>query len=376
MNKNKKNKKIKESLNGELGFNLFTIKNYETKKEKNRKELVKKNNIDINRPIKEIEKEMEYINEKNLNIYNLNNEEKIHIINKKISDINSNNTKRIEELKTEEIERITELIQLKEKYKDKLKKENKNQRGAFPKGSTREEIETNLKGKYAIQEKNIIFGIIFLTTVIVVSIIVLQLKTINFTDIKSLEAMRDGELKAEITNLNSKNKELEDKIKDLDKNISVYNQSVREKVNAPKLIKDELKQTERYLGYTNAEGEGLSITLSDNDNKSIDYNDLLMLVNQLWIAGAEAVSVNDERIVSTTEIVPVEGKNIFINTKKQSSPYVIKAIGNKKHLESALTVKNGFINEMLANGKSVKYKVEDKIEIPKYKSEIKLKFGR
>ena len=114
MNKNKKNKKIKESLNGELGFNLFTIKNYETKKEKNRKELVKKNNIDINRPIKEIEKEMEYINEKNLNIYNLNNEEKIHIINKKISDINSNNTKRIEELKTEEIERITELIQLKE----------------------------------------------------------------------------------------------------------------------------------------------------------------------------------------------------------------------------------------------------------------------
>ena len=166
------------------------------------------------------------------------------------------------------------------------------------------------------------------------------------------------------------------KIKDLDKNISVYNQSVREKVNAPKLIQDELKQTERYLGYTNAEGEGLSITLSDNDNKSIDYNDLLMLVNQLWIAGAEAVSVNDERIVSTTEIVPVEGKNIFINTKKQSSPYVIKAIGNKKHLESALTVKNGFINEMLANGKSIKYKVEDKIEIPKYKSEIKLKFGR
>ena len=37
MNKNKKNKKIKESLNGELGFNLFTIKNYETKREKNRK---------------------------------------------------------------------------------------------------------------------------------------------------------------------------------------------------------------------------------------------------------------------------------------------------------------------------------------------------
>ena len=101
-----------------------------------------------------------------------------------------------------------------------------------------------------------------------------------------------------------------------------------------------------------------------------------MLVNQLWIAGAEAVSVNDERIVSTTEIVPVEGKNIFINTKKQSSPYIVKAIGNKKHLESALTVKNGFINEMLANGKSIKYKVEDKIEIPKYKSEIKLKFGR
>ena len=209
----------------------------------------------------------------------------------------------------------------------------------------------------------------------VVATIVSQIKSIDFTDIKTIEAMREVELKAEITNLKEKNTELDAKKEELKKSIEEYNQSLKEKVTAPKLIDEELEKTENYLGYTNVEGEGIIVTLADTENNKITYTEILTLVNQLWIAGAEAISINDERITQNSEVVLVEQSKIFVNTRQQISPFVVKAIGNKKHLESALTIKNGYINEMQANNKNIKYTVEDKVLVPKYKSEIKLKYG-
>jgi uncharacterized protein YlxW (UPF0749 family) len=55
----------------------------------------------------------------------------------------------------------------------------------------------------------------------------------------------------------------------------------------------------------------------------------------------------------------------MINGKRMNSPFVIKAIGNKKYLESSITVKGGFIDEMEANEKSVAYEVSDKVIINK-----------
>ncbi len=43
--------------------------------------------------------------------------------------------------------------------------------------------------------------------------------------------------------------------------------------------------------------------------------DLLQLVNELKLAGAEAISINNERVVSTTEIANVGSQFILINGK-------------------------------------------------------------
>ncbi len=80
--------------------------------------------------------------------------------------------------------------------------------------------------------------------------------------------------------------------------------------------------------------------------------------------------------MNNTEIVAVNGKDILINGKKLVGPYKILAIGNKKNLESGITTKDGYINQMLANGKSVEYAVLDNIEMPKNSEEVKFKYGR
>ena len=87
-------------------------------------------------------------------------------------------------------------------------------------------------------------------------------------------------------------------------------------------------------------GEGIEIILRDNETTVISANDILTLVNQLIISGAEAISINNNRYNNNTDIVSVNSKDILINSKKITSPYRILAIGNKKNLESGITTKD------------------------------------
>lgn len=261
-------------------------------------------------------------------------------------------------------------------YKIKEIKINKLLKSIFEFSEKVDSLNKKLIKTLNINQAKVILSIIFLTIVGITIAISIQVKTIEITNIKEIEQLRDVELKTEITALKTKNEELDIKLREINDNISEYLSSIKDKKNTPELILEELKQSEKYLGYTELTGEGIVIELSNNDKKNIDYSDILTLINQLWVSGAEAISINSERVVSTTDIVLVEGRNIFVNSKRQNSPYEIKVIGNKKHLESALNVKNGYINEMLATGKSVKYRVENNIVLPKYKGEIKIQFGR
>ena len=53
-----------------------------------------------------------------------------------------------------------------------------------------------------------------------------------------------------------------------------------------------------------------------------------------------------------------------------SGPYIIKAIGDKKYLESAITIKGGYVDEIKANEKTISYEVQDNIVVPKYSGNI------
>ena len=64
------------------------------------------------------------------------------------------------------------------------------------------------------------------------------------------------------------------------------------------------------------------------------------MVNELKAAGAEAVSVNDQRLVAVSP-VRCAGPTIFVNNTPQTPPYVIRAIGEPNTLETALNISGG-----------------------------------
>ena len=148
---------------------------------------------------------------------------------------------------------------------------------------------------------------------------------------------------------------------------------VNEDSDSVKLNK-ELADNNILLGYNEVYGQGLIITLKDATvsnvkGKAIEYivhdGDLLEVVNALKNAGAEAISINGQRIVNTTAIT-CAGNIIKINGEKVGSPFEIKAIGLTEKLNGALTMPGGYLELLEIDGVQVKVEEADNLVIPKY----------
>ena len=155
---------------------------------------------------------------------------------------------------------------------------------------------------------------------------------------------------------------------------------------------DELDKQRRLLRYKLMEAKleelikihkekGIEIVLRETDNEEISQinaDDLLVIVNALKLAGAEAISINDERIINMTDIVNINANSddlfVRINGQRILAPYVIKAIGNQSYLESALIGNGGYVDQLRTIGHDVSIDKKDKITILKYNDEITTKY--
>lgn len=201
----------------------------------------------------------------------------------------------------------------------------------------------------------------------------MQFKTVDKTDIASIKNMRETELRAEIASLKSKYNEAEEKLLETKAKNEEYKEKVENNQEASQLLDKELQQSELMVGKTDVYGPGIIVTLNDGlyETEKIMAYDLLMLVNELNLAGAEAISINDERIISMTDIVDVSS-HIRVNKQRLTSPFIVKAIGNQTYLESGITAKGMYVDIRINEGKSVKVEKEKTIEIFKYNEDMKL----
>lgn len=215
-----------------------------------------------------------------------------------------------------------------------------------------------------------------------VLVMFMQFKVVQETDITSIENMRESELRTELSEWKSKYEDINGKYEEIQGKINEY-KSKKESLNeTSELLKEEFEQVNKALGKTNVQGEGIIITINNVVNDDVEIKtkaeDLLLIVNQLKNAGAEAISINDERITNMTDIVSIgaEGDNFFIriNGKRILAPYVIKAIGNQSYLEGEVLGNGSKIDELQKLGQDIKIQKNKKIEIDKYDGEITTKY--
>ena len=206
----------------------------------------------------------------------------------------------------------------------------------------------------------------------------MQFKIVRETDITSIETMREAELRTELANWKSKYEEANATYEERMSTIKEYQDKKESDEETSNLVEQELQQINTALGKTDVEGEGVVITLRDPENYDelgpIQADYLLILVNALKAAGAEAISINDERIINMTDIVDINESFIKINQQRVLAPYIVKAIGDKTYLQSGMIGKGGYVDELQKMRYDVSIETSDKITIYKYNGEIKTKY--
>lgn len=215
-----------------------------------------------------------------------------------------------------------------------------------------------------------------LSCFVLTMVMFMQFKVVDQTDITSIENMRESELRSELSNWKEKYEDVNTRNEELSKTLKEYQDKEKSDNETSKLLQTELDQINLELGKTDVQGEGITITLKETNNTdtAITADDLLVIVNSLKLAGAEAISINEERIINTTDIVEINNTFIKVNGQRILAPYVIKAIGPQVYLESSLLGNGGYVDELKKNGYDVTIEKGSKISIKKYEDELKSKY--
>ncbi|MBR5479031.1 MAG: DUF881 domain-containing protein [Clostridia bacterium] len=133
-----------------------------------------------------------------------------------------------------------------------------------------------------------------------------------------------------------------------------FKKEMQESGGEATVLLEKLARAEILSGHRAVQGRGITVTLSDSTakNNAIDENafvvhdtDLLRVINELRAAGAEAISLNGERILATSEI-RCAGPVVSINNRRYNIPFVIAAIGDPDVMETALKMRGGIIDEL------------------------------
>jgi uncharacterized protein YlxW (UPF0749 family) len=176
-----------------------------------------------------------------------------------------------------------------------------------------------------------------------------------------------------ITRLEAEQKELKQTISDLRASLADVQKDTSSRRSALAGLNAELDSQRTMAGMVPLAGPGVQVLLDDSSAKSIpadedpanyivhDY-DIRDVVGILWDAGAEAIAIGDERVVSVTSIYCV-GSTILVNDTRMSPPYRITAIGPPEMMDALNS--QGQLQKLKQNARQygVQFKVSQEKEI-------------
>ena len=215
----------------------------------------------------------------------------------------------------------------------------------------------------------------------------IQIKTINKANKDVGRSFVDNDLRDQVLRWKERYEEVYENLQSSEKNLEKVRQAATENTEGSSEKEAELKRNNMILGLIDVTGPGVTVTMKDNNAVTaetiseyddisrylVHEEDVRSIINELENAGAEAISINDQRIISTSSIT-CEGNVISVNGQKVGSPFNIKAIGNSSRLYGALTRPGGYVERLNNTGIATVVKQSDNILINKYSGVISYKY--
>lgn len=179
--------------------------------------------------------------------------------------------------------------------------------------------------------------------------------------------------------------QLKQTIQNLTKEASKGQEELKKFANSKEKV-EKVEALEKEVGLEKVTGKGIILKFADANGKEENITaesithaaDLRDIVNFLWGQGAKAISINGERIVTTTSIDCIVN-TILINSTKTTPPFEIKVIGNQDYLVLKLNDKNNLKNihkRINEEGLVFEIKKEDNIEISSYTGSLNINYAK
>lgn len=152
-------------------------------------------------------------------------------------------------------------------------------------------------------------------------------------------------------------------------------------------MKGEVQRNEMLLGYTSVKGPGVKVTIADGsveytlgiddpylqELRTVHNYDMMQIINELKLAGAEVISINDQRILPNSEI-SCSWAFISVNEVKLPSPFKVTAIGDKDVLQNYLNRSESYTKQLINRGINIYIEPSDEITMPSIGGAIKTNY--
>ena len=231
-------------------------------------------------------------------------------------------------------------------------------------------------GKVSISVVCVILGIL----------LALQFKSVRENNqVDGLKTTRVQTMQNLLDEAREQNDRLLEQVKEMRKEVQSYREAAAgSSEQSDQALLDEIAYLQLAAGMTDVVGPGIEVVLEDStaantSGDEADYlihdSDILSVVNELRDAGAEALSLNGNRILATSEI-RCSGSVVTINGRRTSAPFVIDAIGDTDTMFNALMMRNGVVDVLKQWSIQVSATEVDELLVPAYDGTIEYRYAQ
>lgn len=222
---------------------------------------------------------------------------------------------------------------------------------------------------------------LFLFLMIILGFLSTQLYFLLQNNIKYITLSRVYSQKKELAEEKAKIELLKEKKIRIEEELSRYD-SNKSDLNIIENLKSDIDKVKKLAGLSSVYGQGVIIIINDSDiiNNSREASSLIVhdfdiqnIITDLRNAGAEAISVNGERVVAGKSKIKCAGPTIQINKRVVAQPFIIKAIGDKYFLEAAINSPNGYASVLKDWDIFIEVNTSVNIDIARYNGSLDFK---
>ena len=141
------------------------------------------------------------------------------------------------------------------------------------------------------------------------------------------------------------NEQLQKRIDDLQKDLENLRTGTNSENETIQELRKDIEELEILAGLKTVKGAGIIVTIDSMGLSPVDDSHILTVLNELKATDVQALAVNDERIIATTEVRRA-GSYMMVNGRKLLPPYIIKAIADPEKLENSLTIMAGVVDTL------------------------------